>query len=79
MNKVGKVQKRTQSAVAKWKRTQAPTHEGYYKCYICGKYIDYLMAEHVKSKARNPDKLTDLTNLKPVCANCNERKGSKDN
>lgn len=77
MNKIGKVQKRTQIAVAKWKRTQEPNHQGYYTCYMCGKWIDYLEAEHVKSKARNPELRTDLNNLKPTCSSCNSKKGSK--
>ena len=79
MNKVGKVTKQTNAAVAKWKRTQATNHQGYYECYICHKWVPYLMAEHVKSKARNPDRRTDLENLKPSCADCNREKGSKNN
>lgn len=35
------------------------------------------MAEHKESKARNPSKRTDPTNLAPVCADCNKEKGSK--
>lgn len=78
LQKIGKVARQTNAAVAKWKRTQKPNHEGYYECYICGAWITYLEAEHVKSKARNPKLRTDPTNLKPVCDPCNERKGSKD-
>lgn len=76
---IGKQGKRTAAAVAKWKRTQRPNFMGYYQCYICGKNVDYLMAEHVKSKARHPELRTDLNNLKPVCSRCNELKGSYDN
>jgi 5-methylcytosine-specific restriction endonuclease McrA len=79
MNKIGKVQKRTQAAVAKWKRTQEPNHQGYYECYICHKWTTYLEAEHVKSKVRHPELRTVATNLKPVCDQCNASKGSKDN
>lgn len=78
-NKIGKAGKRTNAAVAKWKKTQEPNHEGYYVCYICGKWITYLVAEHVKSKARHPELRTDPNNLKPTCDDCNREKGSKDN
>lgn len=73
----GKVQTATNKAVAEWKANQKPNHEGYYQCYICGRWVDYLMAEHVKSKARSPESRTDHNNLKPVCARCNKAKGSK--
>lgn len=77
MRRQGKQGKRTASAVAKWKRTQKPNHQGYYICYICQKWVTYLMAEHVKSKARSPESRTDLSNLRPVCAECNKEKGSR--
>jgi 5-methylcytosine-specific restriction endonuclease McrA len=79
INKVGKQGKKTAAAVAKWKRTQNPNHRGNYVCYICSKEIPYLVAEHVKSKARHPDLRTDPNNLKPTCADCNREKGAKDN
>lgn len=78
MRRIGKQGAKTASAVAKWKKTQIPNHEGYYTCYICGKWITYLMAEHVKSKARNPELRTIPENFRPVCAECNEKKGSRD-
>lgn len=75
---VGKQGKKTASAVAKWKKSQKPNDQGYYVCYICGIWIDYLRAEHKLSKARHPDKRTDPTNLAPVCDPCNDKKRSKD-
>jgi len=78
MNKIGRVGKETAKAVAKWKKTQQADHQGYYECYICHRKIDYLMAEHVKSKVRRPDLRTDPNNFKPTCAECNARKMSKD-
>ncbi len=77
MNKTGSVQKKTAQAVANWKKTQKPNHQGYYQCYICGRWIPYLEAEHVKSKVRHPELRTDMDNLRPVCDPCNEKKGSK--
>lgn len=79
MNKIGRVGKETAKAVAKWKRAQTPNHDLTYNCYMCGNPVDYLMAEHVKSKARNPKLRTDPNNLKPTCGPCNEKKGSKNN
>lgn len=75
---IGRVQKATNIAVAEWKATQEPNHEGYYICYLCGKWINYLVAEHTQSKVRHPESRTDKTLLRPVCNPCNERKGSKD-
>lgn len=77
LNKIGRQGKRTSAAVAKWKRHQKPNHQGRHTCYLCGKETDYLMAEHVNSKARRPDLRTDLNNLQPACADCNEKKGSQ--
>lgn len=74
---IGKVQTSTSKAVDKWKDKQQPNYEGYFQCYICGKWIDYLMAEHVKSKARSPESRTDPDNFKPTCSSCNKAKGSK--
>lgn len=79
LNQVGKQGKRTAAAVAKWKRTQTPNERGNYVCYICKREVPYLMAEHVKSKARRPDLRTDPDNLKPTCAECNRAKGSQNN
>jgi hypothetical protein len=78
INKVGKVTKKTNAAVSQWKRKQKPNHQGYWICYICGKWIDYLEAEHAQSKVRHPELRADQNNLKPVCSDCNEKKGSKD-
>jgi 5-methylcytosine-specific restriction endonuclease McrA len=77
LNKIGKVAKKTQKAVNSWKKCQKPNHQGYYVCYLCGRWIDYLMAEHMNSKARRPDQRTDKDNLQPTCADCNKEKGSK--
>lgn len=75
--KVGRQGRRTAKAVTKWKRKQQANHQGYFVCYMCGKWITYLEAEHVKSKARRPDQRTNQKNFKPVCEDCNAKKGSK--
>ena len=76
--KIGKQGRHTANAVEAWKRKQKPNIRGNYVCYICFKEVPYLMAEHVMSKARHPELRTDHNNLQPVCAECNEAKGSND-
>lgn len=76
--KIGRVGKKTNAAVAKWSRGQKPNHQGYYICYMCGAWITYLRAEHVKSKVRRPDLRAEPSNFKPTCDPCNEKKRSKD-
>lgn len=76
--RIGKKGKEINAAVAEWKKTIKPNHQGYYECYICGKYVDYLVAEHVKSKVRHPELRSDSNNFRPVCNECNQIKGSKD-
>lgn len=78
MNRIGKVQKNTNAAVAKWKNTQQPNHQGYFLCYLCSRWVTYLVAEHTLSKARHPEFRTDTSKLRPVCNECNAKKGSKD-
>ncbi len=76
--KLGTQGKKTRNAVAKWKRTQSSNHEGYFICFYCGKWIQYLEAEHKLSKTRHPGKRTDPNNLVPTCDDCNREKASND-
>ena len=78
IRKVGKQGKKTAAAVDKWKRKQKPNHQGYYVCYICGKWIEYLTAEHMLSKARHPSERDNPDNFAVVCHDCNREKASKD-
>lgn len=75
---LGKQGRRTVKAVAQWKKTQKPNDQGYHVCYLCGKWITYLEAEHKLSKARHPDQRTNLDNLAPTCSECNNNKRSRD-
>ena len=77
LSQIGKQGQKTAAYVERWKRKQQPNHQGYYTCYISGKRIDYLMAEHPYSKARHPDKRTNQK-LEPVSAEMNALKGSMD-
>lgn len=78
---IGKVGKATMAATAQWRKDNPPNHQGYYICYICGKWItpEELNVEHTKSKARHPELRTDQSKFKPCCSDCNEKKGSHDN
>lgn len=75
--RLGKQGKRTAAAVAKWKKTQEPNHQGFYQCYIGGDWIPYLRAEHPYSKASHPDMRT-TQKLEPVCDEHNALKGPLD-
>lgn len=68
------------AATAEWRRLNPPNHQGYYICYMCGKWItpEELNVEHVLSKARHPELRTVLDNFKPSCPDCNAKKGSQD-
>lgn len=79
IKQVGRKGKEIAKAVKDWKKTQPANHEGYWECYMCRRWIPYLTAEHVKSKARHPDLRTDPANLKPTCDDCNRTKASNDN
>ena len=76
LKKIGSVGKATEKAVSKWKRQQQPNHQGYFVCYMCGQWTEYLTAEHVKSKVRRPDLRTNPENFKPTCNPCNDKKRS---
>ena len=74
---VGRQGKKTANYVAEWKKTQKPNHQGFYTCYISGRQIPYLMAEHPYSKVRHPELRTNQK-LEPVAAEINKLKGSMD-
>lgn len=77
MNKVGKQGKKTANYVAQWKLTQKPNHQGFYTCYISGRQVPYLCAEHPYSKVRHPELRTNQ-DLEPVSVEINKLKGSMD-
>lgn len=62
----------------RWMKNHPPNHEGYYTCYICGKWVKPLDMEldHVLSRSRHPELTFDEQNLKPSCHDCNYAKGS---
>lgn len=61
-----------------WFSKNPPNHEGYYVCYLCGRWVLPIDTEldHVEARSRRPDLRYDLDNLKPACHGCNKAKGS---
>lgn len=80
MQPIGKVGKALAKQSRDWRADNPPNHQGYYVCYLCGRWIkpDELNVEHTKSKTRHPELRLDKGNLKPACGFCNKEKGSKD-
>lgn len=64
-----------------WLKDNPPNHEGYYMCYICGRWIaaSVITIDHVipRSNANNYANRHDVSNLRPCCWSCNNKKGSK--
>lgn len=62
-----------------WLIENPPNHQGYYICYICGRWIpaEEITLDHIISRSRAPGKRYDKTNLAPACWSCNGLKGSK--
>jgi 5-methylcytosine-specific restriction endonuclease McrA len=72
-----------------WFRLHPPDHTGYYYCALCGKALTLLpelleagtervQLDHILSRNRNPELRFELTNLQPVCGDCNREKGSEE-
>jgi Pyruvate/2-oxoacid:ferredoxin oxidoreductase delta subunit len=78
MNKVGKIGKALAKQSREYRKENPPNHEGYYTCYLCGKWIpaNEMNPEHTKSRARHPEFRFDKGKLKPACGICNEKKRS---
>lgn len=85
IKKVGKHTKQWYVTRATWIRKNPPPIEGtYWMCYLqihpwCPGRIDiaHLTLDHVISRTRDPSQRFNLTNLKPACLFCNEKKGSR--
>lgn len=80
LQKNGKYGKQWLATRKTWFRKNPPNHEGWYECYICGKWIKpyETTLDHVKSRSRHPELRFVQSNLKPCCYDCNREKGSKD-
>lgn len=70
---------------AEWYELNPPDAHGEWTCYLqisplCPIKVNEqtLNREHVRSKARAPELKYDVTNIRPACSFCNERKRSLD-
>lgn len=77
MNKTGRVSRRTANAVANWRKTIKPNHQGFYTCHYCNVWTKDPVTEHMESKARRPDLRTTASNFVIACVDCNGKKLSK--
>lgn len=66
-------------ARAQWFKENWPNEQGFYICYLCGKWLDQkeTTLDHVLPRSRRPDLRYEMSNLMPCCASCNLEKGSK--
>lgn len=79
LRRVGPTTKEWLKTRTEWLRANWPNHQGYYECYICGKWVDSseITLDHVIPRSKAPELRLDMANLKPCCYNCNQEKGSK--
>jgi 5-methylcytosine-specific restriction endonuclease McrA len=68
-----------------WFNVNLPDDKGLWYCYLfiapeCPRWLSRstITLEHVRSKARAPELMYQISNLKPACSFCNEIKGSLD-
>jgi len=56
-----------------------PNDQGYYECYLCGKWIEkkWTTLDHVIPRSNRPDLAFDESNIKTCCFTCNTKKGSQ--
>lgn len=80
LNPIGKIGRALAKQSRQFKRETPTNHEGYYECYLCGRWItpEETRPEHVKSRSHHPEHRFNKENLKPACDPCNEAKGSMD-
>lgn len=78
------LKRRTQTR-REWFELNPPNSKGLWYCYLriapeCPYYLtrSTLTLEHVKSKARHPELRYEVSNIKPACSFCNEKKRSLD-
>lgn len=79
MRQVGKQGLKWQQTRRKWIKENPPNFQGYWVCYLCGKWIDkYEMTlDHIIPRSGDATLIHDFSNLQPACYPCNSEKGSK--
>lgn len=62
-----------------WKKHNPPNHQGYYICYICGKWVneEEVTLDHIIPRSRDPKLRYRFDNIQPCCLKCNTQKGSQ--
>lgn len=77
-NSVGK-DKKWKAYRRQWFINNPPNWEGFYECYLCGKwnYPKETTLDHVIPRSNTPNLSFDESNIKPACWSCNTLKGSQ--
>lgn len=60
-------------------KANPPNHQGYYVCYLCGRWIPAadITVDHIIPRSRHTHAIDDPNNLALCCGNCNSIKGSQ--
>lgn len=68
-----------QDARRVWFQENPPNDEGYYVCYLCGRWLipAETTLDHVVPRSHAPELRLEPSNLAPCCYVCNSKKGSK--
>lgn len=76
---VGKETKKWIATRVIWFKENWPNDQGFYICYLCGKWLDQkeTTLDHVIPRSHDPKLRYELSNLKPCCFTCNSLKGSQ--
>lgn len=63
----------------KWKNENPPNYDGFYECYLCGKWLypSQITLDHVIPRSNTPSLSFDDSNIKVACWECNALKGSQ--
>jgi 5-methylcytosine-specific restriction endonuclease McrA len=75
----GKYSKKWLATRKEWFSLNPPNPFGYYACYLCGRWFTpkEITLDHVLPRGSHPELRYELTNLKPCCWECNQKKGSR--
>lgn len=76
---VGKHTKEWIATRGEWFKNNMPNDQGYYICYLCGKWLDQkdTTLDHVIPRSHDASLIHDFSNLQPCCFICSSLKGSQ--
>lgn len=66
----------------KWSKFRAKflkdkrTHEGYYVCESCNRWVYAITVDHKKKRSTHPELVFEPDNLQLLCIDCHDRKDS---